>query len=178
VKVDDGPLTSESTISSSRITRRERPSKCNCYSKNNASYPYVADKPYGYALIQCSGQKKIGRRAPPLPMELHHGFSSDRPPFQSSVEPGSCEGKATSLGRGSRSRNRRADSGPSLPGSCGQEASAGHAGWLRARWQQRRGRMTKGIGGNDRYLGSLAREFDPSIERPVAKGSAVAARKD
>ena len=44
--------------------------------------------------------------------------------------------------------------------------------------EQRRGRMPKRMCGNDRHPRTLAGEFDPSVERLVAKGSAVTARKD
>ncbi len=44
--------------------------------------------------------------------------------------------------------------------------------------EERRGRMPKRMCGNDRHPRTLAGEFDPSVERLVAKGSAVTARKD
>src|SRR4029077_7576783 len=44
--------------------------------------------------------------------------------------------------------------------------------------EQRRGRMPKWMCGNDRHPRTLAGELDPSVERLVAKGSAVTARKD
>ena len=44
--------------------------------------------------------------------------------------------------------------------------------------QQRRGRMPKGMSGNDRHPSALAGELDPGVECLVAKGSAVPARKD
>ena len=44
--------------------------------------------------------------------------------------------------------------------------------------QQRRRRMPKGMCGNDRHPCTLAGELDPGVERLVAKGSAVTARKD
>jgi hypothetical protein len=44
--------------------------------------------------------------------------------------------------------------------------------------QQRRGRMPKRMGGNDRDPSAFARELDPGVECLVAKGSAVPAGKD
>ena len=44
--------------------------------------------------------------------------------------------------------------------------------------EKSRGRMPKRMCGNDRHPRTLAGEFDPSVERLVAKGSAVTARKD
>ena len=44
--------------------------------------------------------------------------------------------------------------------------------------QQRRGCMPQGMGGNDRHPSAFAGELDPGVERLIAKGRAVPARKD
>jgi hypothetical protein len=44
--------------------------------------------------------------------------------------------------------------------------------------QERRSRMPKGMGGNDRYSSALAGVLDPGVECLVAKWRAVPAGKD
>lgn len=44
--------------------------------------------------------------------------------------------------------------------------------------KQRRGSVTQGMSRNDRHPSALAGEFDPSIERLVAKGRAIAVAQE